>query len=85
MFPIAERFTRFEGKICANHLKPGTEIVIQPIESFDTLQAAKEACSTNIKCGCIDDWRCNGNSWYIYEDSALLPLNGSCAWTAGKC
>ena len=73
--PIAELFTRFEGKYCRGN----------NIQSFSTLQAAKEACLTNVYCGCIDDDACNGDEWTISEDRDLMSSGaGSCAWISGK-
>ena len=70
-------FTRFAGKYCGGH----------DIQSFTTLQAAEEALSTNIECGCIHNYACNGDEYTISEGSVLSSSNlGSCAWiSVGKC
>ena len=76
MFPIAEPFSRFEDKICANFGKR--------IQSFGTLQAAKEACSDNNECNCIHATACDGDRWYIRKNATLNQQWGSCALTKGR-
>ena len=55
------------------------------IAAYGTLQAAKAACLNNFECGCIDDYACDGDGWWISKGNSVgTSPNGACTWTNGK-
>ena len=78
--PFSGQFTRLVGKECLG----------DSIQYNTTLQAAKEACMSNIECGCIYDRKCDGDQWFIskgsvvYSDAVKSGTLESCALTKSK-
>ena len=70
-----DQYLHFEKQYCTQ----GDEI-----QSYTTLQAAKEACSDNNECNCIHATACDGDRWYIRKNATLSYRWGACAWTKGR-
>ena len=62
------------------HVCKGANIA-QLTQAYTTLQAAKAACLDNVECGCMWEYRCDGDGgWYLRKGSGVAPHVGTCAW-----
>ena len=47
---------------------------------FQTLEAALESCKNDSECGCISDWHCDNETYYLYKGSQTVNDLADCSW-----
>jgi hypothetical protein len=53
-------------------------------EYYSTLSEAAVACNSDAKCGCIDDYYCDGHFYVTYFGRATYGHSSHCSWNTNR-